>query len=387
MEKLARNREVFCVTNREYGGPSQYEQNNIRYYTVKPRLVYRLESRIAHAAPHKRLLGKLIPLINKPKLLLTVGIWPLISPTYANRIYRQAIRLCKEEKINCIVPVYTQIDTLIAAKRVKKKLKKIRIVPYFLDSLSGGYGPRYFTREQICRRGLKWESKLLPWADQIIVMESSRAHHETYSTNAPYFDKLRYFDLPLLRTEPVEPGEPLMDPEKRNMVYVGTLPGGIRSPEYVLEVFRHLQGDEWQLWFIGSSGCAALNTAADSDDRIHVVGRVPHELALRYEAQAHMLINIGNTNPYMTPSKIFEYMSFGKPILSTMAVTGEPSRSYLERYPEALILDERTDAPVCAAQRLEDFAKEAHPVDMGQVLDRFYYNTPDAFADFLEHSE
>lgn len=385
MERLAKDHRVFCITNREYGGPLQYEQHGVSYYTVKPRLVYRLESRVAHDAPGKRWIARAIPLINKPKLLLTVGSWPLISPAYARRIGRLAKKLCRREGVGCIVPVYTQIDTLVAACRVKRAIPGVRYVPYFLDSLSGGYGPRWFTAQQTRRHGLRWERRLLPSADAIVCMSSSRTHHEKYSADAPYYHKIRYFDLPLFRIEPVEPGDPLMDHTKRNLVYVGTLPGGIRSPRYVLEMFRQLEGDGWQLYFIGSSSCPELD--AVTDPRIHVVGRVDHDLALRYEAQADILINIGNTNPNMTPSKIFEYMSFGKPIVSTMAVEQEPSRAYLERYSMALLLDERKDTPKSAAAQLTKFAATVRPVDQAQVFETFYPNTPAAFVEFLKEME
>ena len=386
MEQLVSKHHVWCITNREYNGRKYYEEKGVRYLTVAPRLIYRFESMIAHGHPCKWLLARLVALINKPKLLLTICMWPWISPMYTRRIFRKAFRLCTEKQIDCIVPIYTQIDTLIAAKRIKEKIPSIRFVPYFLDSLSGGYGPRFFSREWICARGQKWERKILPSADEIIVMESSRAHHMKYSSDALYYDKMHFFDLPLLRTAEMESGDPLMDAEKRNFVYVGTLPDGIRSPAYVLEMFSHLHGEQWQFWFVGSSGCAVLEEAALTDRRIHIVGRVPHELALRYEAQADVLVNIGNSNPHMTPSKIFEYFSFGKPILSTRAIEGEPSSAYLARSPLALILDEVTDSPQLAATKVEAFVKDCEgcAVDPMQIRQIYYNNTPGAVVEFLQ---
>lgn len=389
MERLAENHGVYCITNREWGMPERFEKNSVNYLTVRPRYVYAIGSMLARREMpegKRKLWRKLQFVMDRAKLVLSLGSWPLLSPAYARRIETVARRLCREADIGCIVPVYTQIDTLIAANRIKKDHPEVFYIPYFLDALSGGYGLRVFTQEKTRQKGLAWERRLLPNADRIIAMESSRPHHEKYSACEPYFDRIAYFDLPLLRRDPPAAGEPLMNREKCNLVYVGTLPGGIRSPEYLLKVFGHLEGDQYRFWFVGTSDCAALNEAAARDPRIHVVGRCPHELALRYEAQADVLVNIGNTNPNMTPSKIFEYLSFGKPILSTTAVAGEPSLRYLEKYPLALVLDENEADIARTAGQVAAFLERCggQTADPEWIRTTYYHNTPDALASFLE---
>lgn len=389
MERLAQNHEVFCITNREWGIPEDFEKNGIHYRTVRPRWVYAIGSMLTRRempAGKKKLWQKIQYLMDRAKLVLSLGCWPLLSPAYARRIEHAARRLCLETDIGCIVPIYTQIDALIAASRIKKDHPYIFYIPYFLDSLSGGYGLRLFTPEQTRAKGLAWERRLLPCADRIIAMESSRDHHERCSAGECYYERIAYFDLPLLRRDPPAAGEPLMEREKCNLVYVGTLPGGIRSPEYLLKVFGRLEGAQYQFWFVGTSDCAVLNAAAARDPRIHVVGRCPHALALRYEAQADVLVNIGNTNPNMTPSKIFEYLSFGKPILSTMAVAGEPSRRYLEQYPLALVLDENGADIARTAGQVAAFLERCggQTADPEWIRTTYYRNTPDALASFLE---
>lgn len=388
MRDLSEKHEVFCLTNREYGASKQFEKNGIRFYTVRPRLVYRIASMASHGELslfQSKVLKKIGFLVERCKQVLTLGSWPLLSRTYAKRIENEAWKICEEHGIQCIVPIYTQIDTLIAACNIKKK-RDVFYIPYFLDSLSGGYGLRVFTPDQTRNRALAWERKLLYNADWIIAMESSRKHHQQYSISEHHYDRMLFFDLPLLRDSTPEISEPILSTGKCNLVYVGSLPSGIRSPEYILNVFRHLQGDEYQFWFVGTSDCAILNDAALQDQRIHVVGRCSHEIAMQYEAQADVLVNIGNTNPNMTPSKIFEYMSFGKPIISTMMVDAEPSRAYLEKYPQTMILDEREQSYEQAAHKIRNLIAQSKKeiINMDHVRSIFYQNTPKAMADFLE---
>lgn len=383
--------EIFCISNKEYKTPGYKVECGIRYYSVKPRLIYRMSSYLSacHQKGKKAALVALVmKLISKAKLAVTIPIWPWISPLYTYRIYKLAKKLCMENEIQCIVPVYTQIDTLIAASILKKKNSRISYVPYFLDSLSGGIGLRVLSAEKTIKKGLKWEERLLCSADEIIVMESSRQHHQKFSTDKPYYSRINYFDIPLFcsrNDEEYQDTEYILKPGAVNIVYVGTLPAGIRSPEYIINVFRKLKGDKWQMWFVGCDDCSVLNKAAQSDDRIHIVGRCSHKKALMYEAGADILLNIGNTNSNMTPSKIFEYMSFAKPIISTCAIKGDSAERYLKKYPAALLLDETSADFAAEAEKTEKFIDKAKYIkfDYDELKKIYYHNTPQAVVDLL----
>lgn len=388
MRLLAKDNEVICITNREYGYLKEFEEDFIKYFTIVPRLVCKIESYMCHTkiSPKNRVLCRFImQILNKAKLAFSIFSWPLISPLYTSRIYRKAHEICKEKNIDVIVPVYTQIDTLIAATLIKKIYPNIEYIPYFLDSFSGGYGPRYFTEKQIRNRGLKWEKKLLSNADYIIFMESSRKHHERYSKNMPYYHKIRFFDLPLLFTYDNVPENQLLDNSTYNIVYVGSLPSGIRSPEYILKVFSLIKNEKFNLYFIGDENCQILKNAASMDKRIHIFGKCSHKKALQFEQQADILLNLGNSNPNMTPSKIFEYMSFGKPIISTMNIDNESSSQYLKYYPICLVLDERTCSYENAALQIEEFIfnNKEKKINFNEIQNRFYKNSPECVVDFL----
>ena len=63
------------------------------------------------------------------------------------------------------------------------------------------------------------------------------------------------------------------------------------------------------------------------------------ELAENYE-KTDVLINIGNSVDNQIPSKIFEYISTGKPIINVYKTPACPTLRYLTRYPLALNLFE-----------------------------------------------
>lgn len=394
MDELTdRGNEVFCLTNRELGdGKSDDVRNGVTYSTVKPRLCYRLDARAASlpkGSKRRRLISLMSFALNKAKLVLTYPTWPLISPAYAGRIYRKAKSICKTQGIDTVIPIYTQIDTLIAAEKIKRKLPDVEYVPYFLDAFSGGYGPKVFSKEWTVKRGLKWEAKLLPRADKIVMMRSVIPHYEKYKDKITYYDKIRFLDLPLFKpTEScVEAKKDRAEGEERvtDLLFVGSIPAHIRDPRYFIELFGKLDDPALRFTIIGTSTCESyLEEAARKDERIRLVGRVDHKAALASMSSADALVNLGNNDPKMTPSKIFEYMSCGKPIISTAPIENEPSKVYLENYPCKYIIDERKPIEE-HIEPLKRFLSETRgaSVNAERLSEIFCLNTPAAFAECI----
>lgn len=384
--------KVLCLSNKERDLPEgHYTKNDIEYYTVRPRLVYRLESYLSSMENgiKKRLLSCFTMVLNKAKLVLSIPSWPLISPIYSYRIYKKAKQLCSAEKVDIIVPVYTKVDALIAASKIKKKNPQIQYFPYFLDSMSGGFGPRMFSKEWIINRGLKWERKLLKTADRIFLMKSSEEHHKKYSASEKYYDKMVFLDLPLFIPEDKANTEAAIgEKDSVELLFIGSIPVQVRNPEQFFKVFRQIKGENYRLRIVGSNNCADLiSRAIKEDDRISVHPFVPHEKAKELISSADFLVNFGNNDVSMTPSKIFEYMSTGKPIISTAPINNEPGVEYLEKYPLSCILNEYCDSEEKMSENLSEFLQDAQGkrADVSELKATFYLNTPQAFAEQIEN--
>lgn len=396
MKEFVQNgHSVYCITNHEYGGKREYEKDGVSYYTVKPRVCYQITSMLENhkdiSERKKAFLQRLHFLLSKSKLILTCPLWPLISPLYAERIYSKAKRICAEKDIDAIIPVYTQIDTLIAAKKIKERNYNISFIPYFLDSLSGGYGPKVFSQDWTIKRGIRWERKLLPIADSIIMMQSSREHYKKCCSAEKYYPKICFLDLPLFCPQ-VQHGE--CTPNFRvkdtvELLFVGTIPAHIRPPQYFMDLFSELKDENLRLTIIGSSTCDEyLQDEARKDPRIKLIPFVSHEDALNAMASADILINLGNNNVHMTPSKIFEYMSFGKPIISTAPIPDEPSIHYLEKYPNSCIVDYSLPLEQ-NVEKVTAFIRNSRDkvVLAEDIAEQFYLNTPKAFYDLVANRE
>ena len=375
-EMVSRGHTVYCLTNHEKHGDMD---KAIQYFYVKPRLVYRL----LNGSNNRKIAKTLGFLLNKVKLVISYPTWPLISPLYAQRIYCAAKVICQENHIDMLIPIYTQIDTLIAAKRIKTEMPYIRYIPYFLDSLSGGYGPKCFSKEWVIRRGIKWEERLLPSADKIVMMESSRPHYEKYCSEKSYFSKIIFSDLPLI-LQPKEFIVPKQVSDIIELLYIGSIPVHIRNPEPFLKVFHRTKNERYRLSIVGTSTCdEMLSEYAKSDSRIVIVDSVSHDEAMKRVENATILVNLGNNIKEMTPSKIFEYMSYGKPIISTMPISDEPSASYLRNYPIAYLLEYKDIDYEAEAVKMEEWINKSigKRIDFSTVKTMYSKNTPTHFCD------
>lgn len=324
-----------------------------------------------------------LKILQKIKQTIFYFIWPCCDPIVTMREVFAAERIYQTTGYDYLVAIHMPLSSLITAHIMKKRHPDIRYIAYFLDSLSGGVSPRFMKEKTYNRKALKWESKLLKNADNIVFMQSSKKFHERIYNNTELTSRITYLDLPMLsRTY-----NKLQDAHKTGdilFVYVGSLSLSVRSPEFFLKVFSRVREESWRLLFIGDDTCEMLNEYAKKDKRITVIGRCSHDEAIRYEEQATILLNLGNRNKNLTPSKVFEYMSFGKKIVSTYPVDDETSTGYLQKYPNALLLDERGDV-TDAANLLQAFVEQSlNPITFDEIKNLFFANTPEAFINLFQ---
>lgn len=147
--------------------------------------------------------------------------------------------------------------------------------------------------------------------------------------------KVRVLEFPLIVDKTVE----------RNgnnppiCVFTGSIYAGIRDPKYTMRLFEHLvQSHNVELHFAGMN-------KDDLPDIGKVIchGVLPIDEATELNEKADFLINIGNSVTNQVPSKLFDYISTGKPIINICKNRNCPTIKYLKNYPYALTIYEEED--------------------------------------------
>ncbi len=312
--------------------------------------------------------------------------WPFSAPAYYGHLKKLCLQLADQNHYDAVIGTYNFYETLLAAYEVKKRHMSIKFIPYFLDCLSGGRGPRYRSVETIRCLGLKKERSILPSADRIVIMKSHEEFYRDLWSEESWIDRVSVLDIPLLCNIVQQNG--ISEPKSRvNVVYTGALQVDLKNPGYFLNVLHCDDFADLNVTFVGPSNCDELIQKAGKHSKTCITQLPPvsHEKAVELMRSADILLNIGSKNARQIPCKIFEYMAAGKPIITTAPIHDEPSLKYLSKYPAALILYE-DDPPELSSKKLRKFLNNIGnmKIDTSKLEKDFYICTPKAFVDLIE---
>lgn len=231
---------------------------------------------------------------------------------------------------SCVLTVCSPMAAHAAGVDFKAEHPAVRHVTYTVDPYAAEDRilPFFMSLQQLAAR----EKAVLAKADACLLSEEiyrNRPELYTKATVLPYI-------LPPLQ-EPVEkPAGEYID-----CVYAGRFYADIRNPEEMLRTFSLVKDPRIRLQLF-SVGCEELvRLYADRNPNIVVHGLVSHEEILRIYRYADVLVNVGNRSAEFLPSKTFEYIATGKPILHFCG--NGAACAPLEKYPLALQVDADTD--------------------------------------------
>lgn len=125
------------------------------------------------------------------------------------------------------------------------------------------------------------------------------------------------------------------------IVYAGGMPTKMRDPSYFLKVFCSLSPSinaRLDVYLIGEKPEALRIAEMALPGKVVVHPAVKHsEIERIYEHEADVLLNLGNNSDVFCPSKLFDYISTGKPIIDVYYNGSLPNPAIL-RYPLAFRL-------------------------------------------------
>jgi hypothetical protein len=381
---LIKGYKVTCLT---YYDGGEYELNpapNYRIIKVNRGKMYRIEI----TQNCNRFLKLIVKIFNRIKVILSLYRWPWQDPLYTKRLYQSAEKLYESDPFSVVVAVHMPISSLIVGDRLKRRHPDIQYIPYYLDSLSGGRPLSFFSYKWNLKHKLKWESKLSEKSDSIVCLQASYRHHQKYSANTAFFKKIIFMDIPLFCQVPYVNAEvpECFCKDKINILFAGTLNYPMRDVKNIISVAEETRHSDFRLIFIGSSNCYSILNSSRVD--IVYIPHVAHSQLNSYFKNADILLNLGVKCESAISGKIFEYIAYHKPIISTYSIDNESCIPYLEKYPRALLLDERMDLKT-QSLKFYQFVTLCKSKQMPIVDDSYYYlNTPEAFVrEVIEREE
>ena len=311
---------------------------------------------------------------------LNIKNYPLRSKEIAATFCGEIESLITED--TTVIASYTPLEAVYGMYLAKKKHPEIKAVYYSTDTLSNEKGnsgilPEWY-RE---RKGVEWEKKIFAESDVVLIMECHREHY--FSGLFKEFEsKFHLSNFPLLNNSECTSETNLS--ETNLIVYAGTLYKKLRNPEFACRLFNEIRDQrEFKLVFMGTGDCDDI--MGEVKERMgysfDYLGSQPHHVASEYLQKARYLLSIGNAESSMVPSKIYEYMATGKPIIHVYSYDYDPCIAPLCEYGNALLIKE---GDVSAVNGLKDFLSSWQMLLYNDVVGKFPKNTPQFTADIIE---
>jgi glycosyltransferase involved in cell wall biosynthesis len=290
------------------------------------------------------------------RTLFMLPVYPMRDPFFCYRFYREVKKLCREFSFPLLVSTFCPFESLWAGFRMRQK-SDIFYCVYAVDTLTGQLENNILSKEFRDKSGFKWEKKIFAVSDLILFFKS---HEQEFAD--PRYDrwrsKIKFVDVPLLKdrtTARLNTNEGV-----RRIVYTGTVyPSQLPLLPSAFDCLNKIPDVSVQ--FFGQN--PTLPQLSFVENR----GSVSKEAALSAQTSAAALMSIGLADSCFISSKIFEYMSTGKPIIHFYCRDDDPTLPYYKKYPAVLLVDSRGEVNENAAMITAFLANPPDTVPFSQL--------------------
>lgn len=246
------------------------------------------------------------------------------------------------ESIDVIIPSSMPFESVIAAYQYKEKINsEVKLVPYLFDQFVENEALHRFKLNKLLKMKThqKIERNIVFNSEKIFIMRQLRDYYT--SVYPEYTHLFKEVEHPLI----VKNNSMSVSARKSKIVftYTGGFYKNIRDPKYMLKVFdKFLDEINGVLNLYTFGNCEnTINEYACNNKSIKANGSIPSNMVRDALSDADFLVAVGNSVSNQVPSKIFEYLSFGKPIIYFFEIYKDSNLKILEKYPYSICVNQK----------------------------------------------
>lgn len=277
-----------------------------------------------------------------------------------------------EDKIDVIIPCCFPMESVVASLLYKDNHPNVKLIPYLFDPFTDSLSLHRLSLNKIIKRRnhLELEEKMLKKADKVIVMKHLYDH---FINNFDYDDKIISAEHPLLSN--------LCNGNKYDgtikLVYTGIFHNKVRHPKLFLDLIDSAltkMNAEFNIYAYGNCD-HIIRQFSKNNPQIKFHGKVSSEEAEKALIENNIFVSIGNKDNTQVPSKIIEYMSYGKPIIHFYTNKEDKVIKILTNYELALLIDLNEDINYNAKQIIV-FCSNLGSLNFNNLIDNYYDALP-----------
>lgn len=285
------------------------------------------------------------------------------------------------ENIDVIIPACMPFESVVAAYKYKEIYNaKVHLVPYLFDQfVENELLHRLKVNKRIKRKKhMKIEKEVISNSNTVLIMKQLKNY--LLSNYSEYNHLFQEVEHPLI----VERKKKGIQVNKKTAIftYAGSFYKGIRDPEYMLKIFDlYLEKNEGilNLYTFGNYN-NIIKAYAYKNDLIKDNGSLASTLVAGELEKADFLVAVGNSVSNQVPSKVFEYLSFGKPIIYFYELDNDSNVEILKNYPYGLCIRKNAKEIEGNIFKLKKFCEENK--DRSLTFEEISKLFPDALPEY-----
>lgn len=241
--------------------------------------------------------------------------------------------------IDVVIAICFPGECVEACLRLKRRYPSVHFFAYFLDEVAVGmYEKSALVRGISSAAAVRFEKDAIDTLDGAVFLSSANnLVEQNHGRDNP---KVRFADVPLLTAEKAIYRFDGQQDGPLDVLYTGSLFEPDRDPGRFLEAMKPLM-DSGSVRFLFAGNASGLLDRVISDGLpVRDLGFMKPDVCSEAVKSADVLLSIGNKNPSLVPSKLFQYLNAAKPIIHLKRGAGDACLPYLETYPLALVIEE-----------------------------------------------
>lgn len=390
IQELTSKYNIIVITKKQYNDNdfTNYDNHHIITYSTKNNDIRNyIDIKLKKTKGYKRKLNGVLK--NAVR-----GLGYLEALFKTENIKNQDVRAIykKLETIQCsvdvIIPTCLPIESIIASINYKNNVSNnTKIIPLLFDKFSENSTLHRTETNKIKKfsKHLLIEKRVFEQCDKLLYVESWKGHIEKYFS--VHNQKCLQIEHPLLK-EINAINSVQFDSNKINVVYTGALYRKLRSPLRMLEVFENLiiTDNRIVIHFYVTGDCDSIiqDYSRKYPQNIMYYGKVKSDVAKGAIINADILVSIGNTDITQLPSKIFEYISTGNPVIHFYSRKEDPVIEILDRYKNAIcVWDNDKDNKDIEANLFGLFNNQRTKIQFDEIENIYKDATPKYTADII----